>query len=323
MSGHPGVAAVLAVAGKPWAVSEPVGQCAVRKARRLLGSLALSLLACAGLAGCSEDPSLWKRVDGRWTYDGRPFDPADPASLKALDGRFARDSVHGYYRGHAAPGSHGPSFEVLGEHEARDRHAVYWGDTYRKGQEYYTIRHVRIEPIAGADPARYQVLKHGYGRDGHSAYREGQRLRGVREPASFEVLTAELSRDARRAYFQDIEIPDSDGASFAIIDPQDDAWVRDRQRAWHVRYGQPEPGEPPRREVRVLEGARAGELRPLGREYAVDGQRVWWRGVRLKDVDLGSFSVLEARSGDDSSQPDARDARGAFARGRRIAPGRP
>lgn len=286
-------------------------------------ALALAGLAASLLAACSEDPSLWKRVDGRWTYDGRAFEPADPATLKAIDGRFARDAVHGYYRGHVAPGSHGPSFEVLGEHEARDRQAVYWGDTYRKGQEYYTVRHVRIEVIDGADPARYQVLKYGYGRDGQHAYREGQRLRGVRDAASFEVLTPQHARDARRAYFEDIEIPESDGASFEIIDPQDPAWVRDRQRAWHVRFGQPEPGEPPRREVRLLEGATPGQLRPLGREYATDGSRVWWRGVRLKEVDVASFTVIEERGGDDTGKADARDTRGLFERGRRMAAAKP
>ena len=281
-------------------------------------ALALAALAASLLAACSEDPSLWKRVDGRWTYDGRAFEPADPATLKAIDGRFARDAVHCYYRGHVAPGSHGPSFEVLGEHEARDRQAVYWGDTYRKGQEYYTVRHVRIEVIDGADPTRYQVLKYGYGRDGGNAYREGQRLRGVRDPASFEVLTPRVSRDTRRGYFEDIEIPDSEGASFEIVDAKDDAWVRDRQRAWHVRFGQPQSGEPPRREVRVLDGAVPGQLRPLGREYASDGQRVWWRGVRLKDADVGSFAVIEERAGGEDEKADARDARGTFERGRRA-----
>lgn len=300
----------------------------LRLALRAAASALVGLFPLLGLIGCSRDePALWKRVDGRWTYDGQPFEAADPASLKPIDGRFARDAKQAYYRGTPVPGSDAASFEVMGENVARDRHSVYWADTYRKAQEYWSVRHVRVEPMPEADPARYRLLKYGYGSDGERAYKEGQRLRGVREPASFEVLTPRLARDSRRGYFEDIEIPDSDGASFQIIDAHDDAWVRDRQRAWHVRYGQPGTGEPARREVRLLAGADAPALRPLGREYASDGRRVWWRGQALAAADAASFAVIEdapaAASGavPSAEAADARDAHGRYRRGRRMGAG--
>ena len=272
-----------------------------------------ALLSALGVSGCaSEDPSIWKRVDGKWSYDRTPFEAADPATLKAIDGQFAKDAVQAYYRGIAVTGSDAASFEVLSEHEARDRRAVYWGETYRKGQDYYTVKYARIAPIVDADPAAYRVLKYDYGSDSKRVFKDGHLLRGIRDPASFGVFTPRLSRDAKRAYFEDIEIPESDGASFEIADVHDDAWVRDGKHAWHVRHGQPESGQPVKREVRVLVGANAKALRPLGQEYATDGVRVWWRGNVLADVDMASFLPIEG-----DSVIDARDARGAFMRGRR------
>lgn len=283
----------------------------------------LALLPIFGLPACNRDTpqavaQIWQRGEGGWAYDGTPFETADAATLVPLDSRFARDSVQGYYRGTPIPGSHGPSLEVLGENEIRDRQAVYWADTYRKGQEYFLVRHNRVETIAGADPARYQVLKWGYGRDGSHAYHEGRRLKGVRDAASFEVLTPRLSRDARRAYFEDVEIPDSDGASFEIIDIYEPEWVRDRQRAWHVRFGQPEPGQPHRREVQQLKQVKPAALRPLGRQYAGDGQHVWWRGRLLQDAQAATFAVIDTDAASSPAQGDARDARGLFERGRRL-----
>jgi len=273
------------------------------------------MLSALGVSGCvSEEPSVWKRVDGKWSYDRNPFEAADPASLKAIDGQFAKDAVQAYYRGVPIPGSDPTTFEVLSEHEARDRRAVYWGETYRKGQEYFTVKYARIEPIVDADPKTYRMLKYDYASDGKHAFKEGQRLRTVRDPASFEVFTPRLSRDNTRAYYEDIEIPESDGSTFVIIDVHDDAWVRDRTHAWHVRYGEPGSGPPAEREVRVLVGANLQTLRPLGQEYATDGARVWWRAVVVADVDVASFAPVE---GDDAV--DARDSRGSFVRGKRTA----
>jgi hypothetical protein len=298
--------------------SNPVASTLLRALRGLL-----ALLPLFGLSACNRDApdvvsKIWQRVDGRWTYEGQAFETADAATLVALDSRFARDSVQGYYRGTPIPGSHGPSLEVLGKNEVRDHQAVYWADTYRKGQEYYMIRHNRVETITGANPARYQVLKWGYAKDGSHAYREGQRLKGVRDPASFEALTPRLSRDMRRAYFEDVEIPDSDGASFQIIDVHDDAWVRDHQRAWHVSSGQPEAGEPARREVQLLKKVQPAALRPLGRQYASDGQHVWWRGRLLQDAQAATFAVIDQEAASSPAKSDARDASGLFERGRRL-----
>jgi hypothetical protein len=278
------------------------------------GAFFATLSGLFGLTGCvPEKASVWKRTDGKWSYEGSPFEAADPETLKAIDGRFAADAVQAYYRGTPLSGSDPATLVILDEHHARDRRAVFWCDTYRKGQDYYTVRYVRVEPILNADPATYRVLKYEYGADAKRAFKAGQWLRAVRDPASFTVLTPRLARDNRRAYFEDIEIPDSDGATFEIIDVHDDAWVRDREHVWHVRNGQPAAGEPVTREVRMLVGAQAPSLHPLGNEYATDGVRLWWRGTAIRDAELTSFASVD---GDDTI--DARDSRGPFVRGKRV-----
>ena len=148
-----------------------------------LGALG-TLLAL--LTGCGDDPGYTRKA-GRWHHDDQPVAVADAGSFQPLDARFARDAVQGYYRGQAIAGTHGPTFQVLSEHEARDRQAVYRADTYRKAQEYWSIRHVRVDVIAGADPARYQVLGHGYSRDDRQVWYDGQPF-AVRDPASFTPI---------------------------------------------------------------------------------------------------------------------------------------
>lgn len=267
---------------------------------------------------------VWQRSPAGWTYDGEPFQAADPDTLAPLGREFARDAVQGYYRGRPVPGSHGPSFEALGRHEARDHRAVYWADTFRRGQDYYLIVHVRIHALPGADPARYQVLGHGHGRDDRQVFFQGRPVAGVRDVGSFELISADLARDAHQGYFVRRPVQGSEGASFERVDPTDDAWVRDRHRAWHLGRVAPERGGPRVPQAVELAGARPAALRLLGRGYASDGHRTWWQGQAVKDADAATFVVLDDRpaadgeAAADNDPPDARDARGDFRAGRRV-----
>ena len=281
--------------------------------RRAVERTAVVLLGLlSALCGCSD--SGYQRKGGQWWYSDTRFTPLDPASFKPLDAHFGRDAHSGYYRGSVVAGSHGPSFEVLGEHEARDRAAVYYADTYRKAQEYWAIQHLRIETIAGADAASYRVLGHGYARDARQAYYEGASF-AVRDVASFVPLSASFARDAQRGYYERIELAGSDGASFSLVDEHDPHHARDQQRVYFGYIDIDDPQRGPHPVVRVLPGAKPQTLRPLGLDYASDGQRVWWRGHVVKDVDAGSFALLEGAG----SQADAQDQRGRFLRGRRVA----
>ena len=217
---------------------------------RLLAVAAASLLS---LSGCG-DGAGYRRVDGQWRYEDLPVPTSDPASFKPLNATFARDAQGGFYRGTPLPHSDGPTFEALSEHEARDRRAVYWADTYRKGQEYWSVRHLRIVELAGADPASYRVLGHGYARDHRQAWFEGEPFK-VRDVASFEPLNTMFAHDKLRGYYERIEIAGSDGASFAMVDERDLHYARDRHRVYHARIDIDSEPNRPRPTVTVVPGA--------------------------------------------------------------------
>ncbi|MEN9631113.1 MAG: hypothetical protein RJA10_4341 [Pseudomonadota bacterium] len=289
-------------------MSAPAGRPRAPRLRRLWAWSPLLAL----LAGCGDDLAYTRKA-GRWHHDDMPVVAADAASFQPLDARFARDAVQGYYRGQAIAGSHGPTFQVLSEHEARDRLAVYRGDTYRKAQEYWSIRHVRVDVIAGADPARYQVLGHGYARDGRQVWYEGQPF-PVRDPASFTPIDSRFARDALRGYFDRTEVPGSHGPSFEVLTDDGGSHARDHRQVYSLHIELNAPLKPPHAVVRTLAGADPATVRVLGRGYAVDGSRVWWRGQAVAGADAGSFQVLD-RPGD---QADARDAKSGFLDGRRV-----
>jgi len=274
--------------------------------------LRLSLGLLFGLAGCEGD-SGYRKSAGQWAHDGDAFTPEDAATFRAIDSLFARDAQRGYYRGSAVVGSDGASFEALSEHEARDRHAVYYCDTYRKGQEYWSIRHLRVERIRDADPASYRTLGQGYARDARRVYADGVAF-SVRDVATFEPLAADYARDAQRGYYARAEIPGSDGPSLAIVDERDPSYARDRSHVYHGHSESDLPNRGPRPVVRTLQQADPATLHVLGRGYAADARHVWYRGVPMAGADAASFQVAEAFVGD----TDASDSHGAWNLGRRV-----
>jgi hypothetical protein len=273
------------------------------------------LVAAFGLGAC--DTSAYHRSGGQWKHGDFSFTPEDPRTFQPIDRLYAKDAIRGYYRGTAVADSDGATFAVVSEHEARDRDRVYYCDTYRKGQEYWSIRHLRIVPIAGADPATYASIGLGHARDKRRVYDEGVAF-DVRDPATYEPLDGNFGRDSHRAYYAHVEIAGSDGPSFAIVDARDSAYARDRSRAY---YGYRDidaaraPHTKPPESVRVLRSADPAALRVLGRDYAVDDRHVWYRGLQMDGADPSTFIVDTRFQG----AADAADKFGAWDRGRRLA----
>ena len=270
----------------------------------------------SGLTGC-DVRSGYTHKDGLWNYGGtRQFIPVDPKTFKPIDDLFARDAQRGYYRGSVIDDSDGKTFEVLSEHEARDAKSVFYADTYRKGQEYYTQRHNRVFTVAGADAGSYRRLAHGYARDVRQVYYEGQAFR-VRDVPSFEPLDVRYARDAQRGYYERTEIPGSHGPSFALLDVRAAEFARDRAQVYHGHIDTTEPNQQ-KPVLRVLRGADAASIRSVGRGYVADAQRVWYRSDPVAGADAASFKVNE----DYTSELDASDHLGRYRQGQRVAEGR-
>ncbi|CAN5380297.1 hypothetical protein BH09PSE5_BH09PSE5_27320 [soil metagenome] len=276
-----------------------------------MSSIFSRLLGVAPKAGSHGSNSGYRRRSGQWSYDGQPIRPADERSFTPLNRHFAHDFQQAYFRGQPVPGSDGFTFEVLSSYEARDKHHVWYCDTYRKANEYWACRYARIAEIVGADAATYRVLDHGYARDSRSAYEHGVAF-PVRDVATFEPLTARYARDSQCGYFYHLEIAGSHGPSFRVIDEHDSDYSCDRARAYHGRIEANTPMHDPHPAVRTLRGADLGPLRVLGRGYAADHAHVWFEGLLLGGADAGTFEINE----DQSDDIDASDRQYAWSRGR-------
>ena len=278
-------------------------------------SLILALLLAAfGLAACNS--SGYRSNGGQWTHDESTFTPQDPATFKPVDTLFARDALRGYYRGSVVAESDGASFVVVSEHEARDRSNVYYCDTYRKGQEYWSIKHLRIDRIEGADPSTYAAIGKSYSRDRQRVYAEGVAFK-VRDPATFEPLDGDFARDSQRGYYARTEIPGSHGPSFETVDSREPAYARDRASVYYGHLDIDTPREAnvrPREVVRALRGADPAALRVLGRGYAADTRHVWHRGLPVAGADPSTFAIDESYQG----PTDATDRSGAWRDGKRV-----
>ena len=192
-----------------------------------------------------------------------------------------------YYRELPIEGADAKTFEVLNDNYAKDKGEVYYGDTYRKGQEYYLIKHSRLRVLKGADPATFRYLNYDYSRDKSSVFYEGVAF-PVKDVDTFELIDRAYARDRVTAYYHQQPIPGSDGSTFAVIDG---GYSKDARQ---VFYSTLEPrGTNPIRRSKPLKGALPESFKVLGiGGYAADSAQVYYRG-EVVTREVASFQVLE------------------------------
>lgn len=130
---------------------------------------------------------------------------------------------------------------MLDAHHARDATRVWHADTERRGQEYYLVRHVIVQPIEGADAPSFAVLSQGYARDRARVYFEGRVMDGA-EPAGFRVLDMDFS-----------QVRPGSPASFQVLGR---GYVRSDRAVWHL--GEPLRGVDLKSFEVLPEGAASG-----------------------------------------------------------------
>jgi hypothetical protein len=292
----------------------------------------------AALFGCGDKGGgPYQRRDDGWYFKDEALNVPAGETVTPLQGDFATAGDRVFYRAAPIERADARTFEVLSDHHAKDRAAVYYADTHREGQEYFLVKHTRVRRIEGADPASFRYLDHDYARDASNAYFEGERF-PVADAATFEPLGYGHARDRVRGYYQQRPIEGSHGASFAALD---DHYAKDAQ---HVFYSDVDLRSRPvaTRSV-TLAGAHAASFTALDDGYAADSARAWFKGRPLKDavptleVLAAGYAKTAARVyyfGDpvpDADAPsfkadamtgapgtDASDARGPFYEGKRV-----
>ena len=255
---------------------------------------AIMLSAILGLLmGCSPGGPYAKK-DGKWYFEKTEMAVPAGETLTPLNRRFAKSKTMAFFRESPIPGADVASFEALSEHYARDRTHVWWGDTYREGQEYFLIVHTRITELEGADPASFVALDQDYGRDRSRVWYEGKPF--TAEAATFEVLDYGYARDSASGYYMRSPIPGSDGKTFSVID---DNWSKDAGRVfWSDIDLNPSP---PQLVNRIVGGADPKTFQALEGDYAKDAAHVWFEGQVVEGADPATFVV--------GAQPDGGDAK--------------
>ena len=210
------------------------------------------------LFGCAEKEAPFQEKGGLWHYRELRIEDADAKT-----------------------------FQVINENYARDKGRVYYGDTYRKGQEYYMIKHSRLRVLDGADPATFRYLNYDYARDKAAVFYEGVAF-PVKDVQTFELIDRAFARDRVTGYYQQRPIPGSDGTSFTRVD---DRYSKD---ARHVFHSATEPrGTDPIRRSTLVKGALPGSFKILDiHGHAADAAQAYYRG-ELVTKDVASFKVLD------------------------------
>lgn len=275
---------------RAWHDARDEARQAVRMTRfRMLWRLLAWGIAGAPLTGCGEKP--YAKKDGAWQYDGNLAEIRHPESLQALGAKgaptsvFARDAEVAYYRGSVIEGSDGPSFTALDAHYAHDKARAYWCDTYRKGQEYYTVKHNDIVVLDSVALASFRLLTGGYARDSTRVFFEGRHVR-VRDLATFEILEDGYQRDAVTAYYERTPIAGSDGRTFVVLSQ---GYSHDARTVFFTHYRSQDTDQLGR--TVVVKGAAPATFTVKEASYAVDAAHVYHNGVRISS-DVAGFAVL-------------------------------
>jgi len=268
---------------------------------------AIMFTALLALIGCSPTGPYQKK-DGVWHFENAPIDVPAGETLNPLNRRWARSETVAFFRDSRIDGAHAASFEALSDHYAKDRARVYWGDTYRKGQEYYTIVHNRVAPISGADAATFTVLRQDYAKDKARVYYEGSPI--AADAATFELLDNGFARDTNTGFYLTEPIAGSDGKTFTVIDNE---WSKDAGRVFWSDMDL--SLSPPAVVSRMAEGADPRTFQALEEGYGRDGSHVWFHGQVVQGADPASFAVVAGVDG-----ADAKDRFGTYREGRSIRP---
>ena len=234
------------------------------------------------------------QLQGMGTRKSWEISQAHSATFQSLDKGFAKDKKQAYFRGRLIPESDGPSFGLLRNNYAADKHHVYLGDqkisddpqNFRfirsEGELSYTADSRFVykngEIIPGADATTFESLQGVlYFRDKNTAYREGIPLADAHSP-SFQVLSKVYAKDKKQVWFLGQPMVFCDPASFK---PMDYPYSRDVHRVFYMNKilsRQPDQFE--------LLG-EAGMWR-----FAKDGSAVYFGGSVLEEADPEYFQVM-------------------------------
>jgi len=133
----------------------------------------------------------------------------------------------------------------------------------------------REHPVAGADPASFQVLdKHGYAKDRSSAYFRWSRMERA-DPASLVALSSLYAKDRQSVFYEGSMVPGADPSTFVILDAP---WSRDGADIYLQN--------------RPIKACDPATFVILEKDWQEDQRCVYNRGRKLPGADAATFQVL-------------------------------
>ncbi len=165
------------------------------------------------LFGCASD---YEEIDGELYYvnptangkiktklhdvDKSSFETIKDNDFLTISKRYAKDKKNVYYKGRLIEGASAKSFKLIDHAYAVDEHSVFY--QYKKLE---------------ADLNSFEYIGKYFARDKNHVFAQGKIQDKITDPASFELVKHEWTRDKNYYYVNNFRIVEADYNSFKIL----------------------------------------------------------------------------------------------------------
>jgi hypothetical protein len=181
------------------------------------------------------------------------------------------------------------TFELVDDYFFKDKDRVYFYETYRVSQDYFTSKRKRYLPLENADSDSFISLGEGYAKDKSTAWYIDSEFK-VDDLESMKVLNHHFVVDNKTAYLDRRPIAGSDGKTFELIS---EYYAKDSKRYY---YCTPIDGEYAIRPV----DCHYESFVVIDHPYAKDKTSVYYEGDQLAEVESSTFEFISSGYAKDS-----------------------
>lgn len=220
-----------------------------------------------------------------------------PTKESELGFRIEGDTIH--YHDEIINDIDALSFAVIDDYFCKDKHHVYYFNSYRESSTYFLTKKHVVRKLESADVASFVSLGEGYAKDKNQAWFKDQSFR-VKDLKSLTVLNHHFLKDNISAYNDMRVIIGSHGATFELINPY---YAKD---SIHYYFLNPEHGE---YSVAIIPCDHS-TFTPLEYPYSKDNSHVYYRAEIIQDALPQQFVI--------TGHPYSRDSHAVYFRAKKI-----